>query len=1443
MDAATPDNLFPEFNLDPALAETVETASAGEIIEGILRLEDPSEIPPHFSVVSRFNRICTGRFQAAHTLSIRRHPNVTSLKAARPVGVSYDEEDLTASDLPRDTSIPNRSTAPFAGRGCIVAALDFGLDFTHPNFLNPDGTTRLVAFWHQGAIYDAAHPNWYGYGRIFSRDEIDAALRSSDPYLALDYHPAISDTGSGSHGTHTLDIAAGNGRVGRAGAGSKAALIFVHLSTPRLGLVGDLGDSVRMLEGLDYVDRTASGRPWVVNLSVGRTAGSHDGTSLVEQGMHELMRRGPGRVIVQSAGNYRSANLAVQGWLRDGEYRSLEWIVDPKDTTDNELDVWYSGKDRFVIAIRPPQGSAFVEVKLGDVANIVREGTVVGRIYHRRNDPNNRDNHAEVFLYPGAPPGVWTLRLIGEYVISGRFHAWIERDLARPGAQSRFAANITSKSYTLGTIATSPLVITVGACDAGAEGTPLAPFSSCGPTRDERRDKPELLAPGVAVVAARSIPRDALRQEGMLVARSGTSMATPHVTGTVAAMFEAAGRPVSIDEIRDCLKRSAESVMDVETAGCYGWGRLNLEGAIREIQGVQKALTLVPVISDAASEDFSIAVEEELAEKELVEEKPAEEEPVEVYVDEGESPMNSDNDAEYFLDRAEHALRSSYGRRRESETSFLQRLLRELGGQASGLSPAGLFREAVRDGSQMQSAEGLLKVIALPSKPPEDALQAGDWMLRVVRGTGDVGHVSVLASGDLRTPSSLAYEGIAAESSQPGYYGMVIEGGTFPHSRSRPFARRVLDSRGYVPPNTVLLRPRLFQIGSEGETGILEADEFAEDVPAGLLTEHLWQEWHASQAPARYAGRTDDDRRVVENAAPGGALVAKARLHLCFLERAEATFAADVAGADFWAKWEIIDSTGAMVRTHASFSSANFNASDAAAKLATGRFAWMWDGRNNATNPVFVAAGNYRSRVTVKDSAGATREFTAQIALEGEPYTILIAGQPKNDADLAAALADPPGDAAAWRGRLLDARGERIGNDCWLKVFRGERNDGHAVFLGHGTIEATKAEGPAQHGAIQTPHGVDYKGWIRRNPRGELDRADRVQIEDVGSTNERITLTSPATQPVSNPYTDDPSHGAFKDGVQAHAGAVATTNGLSVGCTTSCPIQGHTCANPGAQSNGVRSINSSFGTWGGPGDDARIGGPRFVNKQNKRGVNDALLADDHAVPLLNPVGPAACSGQPDEPLHMQSTVQSAVFGGFKGHEIPLSSAVADAPVNRLRIRMQLENYVVGSRYHVYHHAVAFGHAFELAGQDLTVRLWIPRKVIRGWNGNRRNVLVRGNCQILWTLEHVPAGAGARVVLHRFAGTAAGEFVDLANADIGRAQRVFRLPDPAPARPLFSVFRYRLRLLPFVNGTDAWVAEGGYADSLSPNTANLSPEALSTVGARRIAAGQNELVIP
>ena len=155
MSTATTERQFTAANLDPALAEAVDAASPGDIIEGIVRLEDPRQVSLDFRVVSRFHRICTGRFAADRAWAIRRHPNVISLEATRSLGVQDDEVDTDASLAVRSNSWTEAEPPLFTGRGCIVAALDFGLDFAHPNFLRPDGTTRLMTLWHQGAMPDA----------------------------------------------------------------------------------------------------------------------------------------------------------------------------------------------------------------------------------------------------------------------------------------------------------------------------------------------------------------------------------------------------------------------------------------------------------------------------------------------------------------------------------------------------------------------------------------------------------------------------------------------------------------------------------------------------------------------------------------------------------------------------------------------------------------------------------------------------------------------------------------------------------------------------------------------------------------------------------------------------------------------------------------------------------------------------------------------------------------------------------------------------------------------------------------------------------------------------------------------------------------------------------------------------------------------------------------
>jgi hypothetical protein len=162
----------------------------------------------------------------------------------------------------------------------------------------------------------------------------------------------------------------------------------------------------------------------------------------------------------------------------------------------------------------------------------------------------------------------------------------------------------------------------------------------------------------------------------------------------------------------------------------------------------------------------------------------------------------------YNLDRAEQVLQSAAAGRRDSETWFLQALLREIDPEALlGMSPAQLFQHFLRGGKASERMRRILAIVARPFEQPDQPLRPGDVMLRATPGAGDIGHVMVLVSSELRTPSALAADGVTAESTAPGQYGTVIEAGAFPHDRSAPYARRWLDGRGRVPPNSLILRP------------------------------------------------------------------------------------------------------------------------------------------------------------------------------------------------------------------------------------------------------------------------------------------------------------------------------------------------------------------------------------------------------------------------------------------------------------------------------------------------------------------------------------------------------------------------------------------------------------------------------------------------------------
>ena len=298
----------------------------------------------------------------------------------------------------------------------------------------------------------------------------------------------------------------------------------------------------------------------------------------------------PGLFIVNSAGNYRRWRTHACGRMAPGESHSLTFVTYPTDINLNEIEIWYDGSDEFAVSINPPGYTSGRPVRLGERSDLLVGGRVVGRVYHRKHDPNNGDNHFVAYLDPIGFPGEWTVTLEARRVVSGRFHAWIERDDSCPGCQARFTPADNDPATTLGSITTSHLPLIVGAYDGHDPARPAAPFSSSGPSRDARL-KPDLVAPGVAVLAGRSAPITASQSPDLLVRKSGTSMATPHVTGAVALCLQAAGGRLSAVEIRSLVLGSCDPAPSADP-NRFGSGYLNVSQLAADVQQAPEPLTI-----------------------------------------------------------------------------------------------------------------------------------------------------------------------------------------------------------------------------------------------------------------------------------------------------------------------------------------------------------------------------------------------------------------------------------------------------------------------------------------------------------------------------------------------------------------------------------------------------------------------------------------------------------------------------------------------------------------------------------------------------------------------------------------------------------------------------------------------------------------------------------
>lgn len=439
------------------------------------------------------------------------------------------------------------------GKGTIVAVIDTGIRAESMEFRNADGSTRILNIWDQTT------------GTEYDRSQIDEALQNETKDTA-----GIPGADVLGHGTQVAAIACGS-----SGVAAQADILVVKLG---LATKNGFPRTTQLMEALDYVVRKAIdyGKPLAVNISFGNNYGDHTGSSLLENFINDIADSWKCSICIGS-GNEGLGAVHTGGTLTEDTEETVELAVSSYET-GLSIQIWKDYWDDIAVEIIAPSGRNLGRIQENSRVSRIRYEDMELLTYFGEPSPFRIRQEIYIDMIPQTvyiQSGLWKLRLIPRSIRNGRYDMWLPAQGAL-NFGTGFTSPDSASTFTIPSAAAK--AVTVGAYDAGTGSA--APFSGRGYIVEiggSLMVKPELAAPGVNVL----VPS----VSGMARV-SGTSYATPFVTGSAALLMEwgiVRGNDAFLygEKLKAYLIKGAEplagaAVPDTQT----GWGRLCLKNSL-----------------------------------------------------------------------------------------------------------------------------------------------------------------------------------------------------------------------------------------------------------------------------------------------------------------------------------------------------------------------------------------------------------------------------------------------------------------------------------------------------------------------------------------------------------------------------------------------------------------------------------------------------------------------------------------------------------------------------------------------------------------------------------------------------------------------------------------------------------------------------------------------
>jgi len=538
---------------------------------------------------------------------------------------------------PKNTPLANEFLkGNLTGKGVIVGVIDSGIDWRHPDFLKPDGTSRIIAIWD---LLDESYADSGGKigtspptlaadgdalpGTIYTNAQINAALKGKGKVNTQD---------NNGHGTATAGTAAGNGAStgGKfAGVAPEADLIIVK--------AGDCGGVVRAyLYGAEWIVQTAKilNRPVVVNQSFGGHLTAHNGTDSEEQFLNTLTGKGiPGVVFTVSAGNEGRFSLhaaGVFGARKPGQADILSspiTLTIPSERTEDKgtllLGV-FDTRDDWGVVVKPTGATKLLDKDGKPLWFYVYK--VQGNINYLLGDGLNKPDWFDKYMQEiltnselgakndilaiGLAPGNYRLSGFGasKQVVNGNFDFYV------PNYNAADFGIGTTKTGMIGNPGNAANVITVGAYNfrsswlsSGGKETAfnlaigdISDYSNPGGKR--RTDgvyKPDIAAPASYTISplsqtatpeaktcdggslAGGLGNSFVTDDKLHIAWDGTSASSPFAAGVIALMLQKNPK-LDAEQVRQILIKTAKKggLIGAVPNPNWGYGMLDPAAAI-----------------------------------------------------------------------------------------------------------------------------------------------------------------------------------------------------------------------------------------------------------------------------------------------------------------------------------------------------------------------------------------------------------------------------------------------------------------------------------------------------------------------------------------------------------------------------------------------------------------------------------------------------------------------------------------------------------------------------------------------------------------------------------------------------------------------------------------------------------------------------------------------